>query len=196
MSVKITKTAMDRLMITPERAEAIILCYGGNPAAWPEHEKTALEAFLAQSETLRALQKQLLSVDEFMGFVEPEPEIFDRQTALLAERILTNLPTQHQQAAKTSHQKNSPQNWWKKAAMIIKTGWPHSRPVYKVTALALAALLVINTTPENSHVEPELTVSEFMAFYGDDNQDSEINAAEEMEILAFWEPQLWDDEFL
>ncbi len=182
-------------MITPERAQTIILCYGGCPSAWPKHERRALEALLSQSESLRALQKQSLSIDEFMGFVEPDPELFDRQTALCAERIMAGLPRRRRPVVRKGYRKHRPSYWRAKITRLIKTFQQYEYPVYWLSGLALAIMLMVNISSPETHAAKDLTVAEYMAFYQDDSeQDDGLEGGEEIDMLAFLEPQLWDED--
>ncbi len=182
-------------MITSERAQVIILCYGGNPSAWPEHERTALKTLLKQSEHLRELQKQALSIDEFMGFIAPEPEIFDKQMAVCAKRILAYLPGQTQNIDRGEHPEHWFSAWQKMSSNIMEACRWYRLPLFRVAGLSvLGIMLLIKIVPPEGNVEGDLFLTEDMEFYLNDNfQDDRFDFNEEMDMLAFLDQQVWDE---
>ena len=60
MSAKTSK------LITPERVERILECYGSNPDCWPEDEKTAALSLIQHSAQLLKIQQEAEAFDELL----------------------------------------------------------------------------------------------------------------------------------
>ena len=81
------------LPMNEARVAAILDAYGGKPEAWPMEERDNALKLIALSQALQDLQQQALRLDaalvESAVIQKPNPE-----NAVLAERILSNLPLQ------------------------------------------------------------------------------------------------------
>ncbi|HEY5603811.1 MAG TPA: hypothetical protein VIM41_11940 [Gammaproteobacteria bacterium] len=77
-------------LISPERVVELLECYGANPEAWPDDERTTALALIQHSTELQNLQREAGQLDKFLtnaGMQEPA----DLE---LVSRIVNNLPVQ------------------------------------------------------------------------------------------------------
>jgi hypothetical protein len=87
-------------LVTPQRVEQLLDCYGGSPQAWPEEERAAALALLESSTELQRLRKEALILDRAMNLTEAAAPTAE-PTADLAQKILGQLPAQD-----SAHQPN------------------------------------------------------------------------------------------
>lgn len=72
-----------------DRFRALLEAYGAAPGRWPEDERAAATALLADSEDARTLHRAAASLDDALDLVEapaPSPELARRVEELIFER--------------------------------------------------------------------------------------------------------------
>lgn len=72
-----------------DRFRALLEAYGAAPGRWPEDERAAATALLADSEDARTLHREAASLDDALDLVEapaPSPELARRVEELVFER--------------------------------------------------------------------------------------------------------------
>jgi len=182
-------------MISVDRAKKIIQCYGGHFSAWPERERKDILQLLLDSKSLTDIQQEALLLDNFIGLAEQKTnDLTDRQRdQFCADRILANLPEQQ-----------------RKIEQIRIKLLPNIEGLRKKLSSSISALLVAvivismlslsNDLQLNQNTEGDkyLTVAEYMAVYVEDNymadeENMPIND-EQLEMLAFLEPQIMDED--
>lgn len=181
-------------MISIDRAKKIIECYGGYPLAWPAHEQQAMQQLLLNSKSLKTLQNEALAFDSFIGASEKKNEasmdgVLDQ---LCASKILTNLPEQERtinQVPVTLISGDIP-------LLVSKSIIKKAHPVALVASVVLIVVSLFNIYQFNktSLEFSPLSLSEYMTLYVDDEAEvMAIENNEQLEILAFLEPQIMDD---
>ena len=88
MSAKTSK------LITPERVERILECYGSNPDCWPEDEKTAALSLIQHSAQLLKIQQEAEAFDELLVAGEEVADLSDTDNSELLKQIVGELPMQ------------------------------------------------------------------------------------------------------
>lgn len=167
-------------MMSIDRAKRIIQCYGASPEAWPEHDRQAIQHLLLDSKSLADFQQQAFDLDKFIGLTSflatVNNEILDQQCA---SRILSQLPEQQR---KTD---------------ALATRFFRKAKEYPILLVASFVLFVFGLS--GSHVSYQektfesLSIAEYIAIYIDEEYIPASTDDEELEVLAFLEPQFLDD---
>ncbi len=181
-------------MISIDRAKKIIQCYGGDPNTWPEHERKEILQLLLDSKRLTDMQQQALAIDSFFGLVEQKTGDLNYRPGdqLCADRILSNLPVQQREIQQITL-KFLPEG------DAIRHKLRSTLPVLLVAVVVMIVQSLSNSLQRNQQTQGHqfLTMAEYMAVYVEDYYitDEEyipIND-EQLEILAFLEPQIIDE---
>lgn len=183
-------------MISIDRAKKNILCYGGCPSAWPEQDRQAMLQLLVNSKNLSDLQKEAMALDRFMGFSEQidDSKLDWSLVQPCAEQILTRLPEQQQKI------KQIPLTYSNHDPLIDKKVRKLFSPKMFVASvfLMLIGTLYSLQIPKIPGDDKQLSLQESMAIYIDDAAVFDevfigIDNDEQLEILAFMEPQIMED---
>jgi len=182
-------------MISVDRAKKIIQCYGGLSRAWPEHERKDMLQLLLDSKSLTDMQQEALVLDNFIGLAEQKTDDLNGRQGepFCADKILANLPEQQRKIEQiTIKLLPNIDGFRNKLASSI--------PVLLVAMIVISMLSLSNSLQLNKSTEGDkyLTVAEYMAVYVEDNyladeENMPIND-EQLEILAFLEPQIMDED--
>lgn len=148
------------LVMTEERARTILEAYGASPSRWPEIERDALLAFLAdQPELLANAQAEAAALDALLGQGQAQP------SDLLERRILRSLSA------------------GRAAGNHARSGWAWRAPAAAAAAVLLAVSVSVGggLFPGTSN-EPDLEEiyadaldsygADWSDWYGPDNGDS------------------------
>lgn len=184
------------LMISVDRAKRIIQCYGGRSQGWPELERQDMLQLLLDSKSLTDIQQQALVLDDVISIAEQKKEqLIDRGLdQQCADRILMSLPEQQRKIEhiamsflplKLNFRANLAT-----AILVVLVA------VFVLTGLSLSNSLSLN---DKSEAGRYLTMSEYMAVYVEDNYISDEQSMtvydEQLEILAFIEPQIMSENY-
>ena len=183
-------------MITVDRAKKILACYGGGSSLWPEHEREAMLALLAKSSSLRLLRSEALSLDQLISIpVDQQSEIKrQRHYSKLIAQTVSSLPKQEsvKQPLLLSVKNiflGLTDKWLEQSAFI--------NPVAISASVLICVLTLFNPFNITEKQSAEyLSVSEFMGLFAEDyaegSEDFYIDS-DELETLAFLEPQLFEE---
>lgn len=180
-------------MITVDRAKTILASYGGDCSLWPEQERQAMQALLANSSSLRLLQSEALALDKLISIPVEQQSDLNHYSQLIAQTIST-LPDQESTQQTLFFRVKSRiayfiNNWLLPSAFI--------NPVAISAMVLLCALTVFNSYDATEKPSPEyLTLSEFMGLFAEDYAELNDDAyadSDDLETLAFLEPQLFED---
>ena len=69
------KPSYSRTALSLERAATLLDAYGALPDRWPEPEREAMLALLAQSPELRAHRDAAASLDSLLNLWDPQPQV-------------------------------------------------------------------------------------------------------------------------
>jgi len=182
------------LMISVDRAKKIIQCYGGHSQSWPEQERKEILPLLLDSKRLTDMQQEAIVLDNFFGLNNLEADDLNgrQRNQLCADRILTTLPEQQRKIEQITVQFLPEIN-------VIRKKIRSSVPVLLVAVMVMSVLSLSNNLQLNQSREGNkyLTVAEYMAVYVEDNYMAEEESMpinnEQLEILAFLEPQIMDE---
>ena len=87
-------------LISPERVEQLLECYGGNPKSWPDDERATALALIQHSSHLKQLQQEAQHLDHLLVQADSVATAISPQAANvvpnadLVDRIVKNLPEQ------------------------------------------------------------------------------------------------------
>ncbi len=184
------------LMISVDRANKIIQCYGGHSQAWPEQERKDMSQLLLDSKRLTDMQQEALVLDHFFGLAEQKTDDLNngQKDQLCADRILSNLPEQQRNIEQITV-KFLPER------DVIRKKIRSSVPVLLIAVMVVSVLSLSNGLQLNQQTEGNqyLTVEEYMTVYVEDNymtdEENMPITDEQLEILAFLEPQIIDESF-
>lgn len=151
--------------MTLERVKRLIDCYGGSPNAWPEEEREAAQALFERHSTLQSYAEPEAQLDAALKqaelFVSPE------DVELTQQRILQNLPAQHDGQKSTQA-----------TVTVLRDKW---RSVSLVTALAaslVVALFLWHPTRQANH-SSELAQIQFEKWAWNDTVGHSISSEED-----------------
>ena len=85
-------------LISPERVIQLLDCYGANPRAWPEDERSTALALIQHSSELKRLQEEAAQLDRFLVTGTSQEPVSDYTASKLVARIVGNLPEQEMAA--------------------------------------------------------------------------------------------------
>lgn len=166
------------LMISVDRAKKIINCYGAHPSAWPEQERHAVQQLLLNYKNLKTLQKKAIVLDELI--IHPE------------QRKLQNREMDHQCSYKIMAALPEQQ----KIEQISQPLINKDKQTFKYMALAASIAFTVIGISNNSlfsHTDTNIeqfSLSEHIAVY---TNDFSVIEDEQLEMLAFLEPQILED---
>lgn len=183
-------------MITVDRAKTILACYGGDSSLWPEHERMAMQVLLARFSSLRILQLEALSLDQLITIpVDQQSDIKDQQyySKLIAQTV-SSLPKQ-------SPVKQPLLLRGKNIFLSLTNTLFEKSSFISPVAISMGGLFcvltLLNPFNETEKQSAEyLSVAEFMVLFAEDYtelNDEMILDSDELETLAFLEPQLFSD---
>ncbi len=181
-------------MISIDRAKTILECYGGHPAAWPQPEKEDLQQAIAHSNALKILQQEAQALDEFMSFNNVEKKHLTESKC--AAQIMANLPKQNHSIEQLSI------NYIENMSVVYKQYINVFRPILLAASIVLVVIGLSNSFKSLEHRKVKnqetklLSLSEYMDLYVDDGLDisnETSDEADELEILAFLDPQIMED---
>jgi hypothetical protein len=131
-------------LISPERARALLECYGADARAWPEDERASASALIHHSAELRELQQQARSLDDVLKTTEDQfPLLKEPADPTLVARIVDNLPPQDRSGGGMT----------RSGSRYANKGFNHPRSFLSLAAAA-AAVLVISMSIVNLHTLP------------------------------------------
>jgi len=182
-------------MISVDRAKKIIQCYGGLSRAWPEHERKDMLQLLLDSKSLTDMQQEALVLDNFIDLAEKKTDDLNgrQREQYCADRTLANLPEQQRKIDQIMIKLLPDMD-------IFRCRLTSSIPILLVAVLVMSMLSLSNSLQRNQNTEGDkyLTVAEYMAVYVEDNymadEESMLINDEQLEILAFLEPQIMDED--
>ena len=88
-------------LISPERVEQLLECYGADPNSWPDDERATASALILHSDRLKQLQKEAEQLDKLL--LQADTAVITNVSGksnnaavntALVERIVKNLPAQ------------------------------------------------------------------------------------------------------
>jgi hypothetical protein len=183
-------------MVSIDRAKKNILCYGGYSSAWPEQDRQAMQQQLIDSKSLSDLQKEAINLDRVMGLSEQEDDTSLDWTRVqnCANKIVNRLPEQQQRI------KQMPLTYSNNEPLIdkkVRKLFSQKMTVASVFLVVIGMLYSLQIS-KISDDDKQLSLLESMAIYIDDTSvfDEEligIDNDEQLEILAFIEPQIMED---
>ncbi len=171
------------LMIPIDRARKIIQCYGGRASTWPDKESKDVQQLILESKSLSDLQQDALALDSFMGFTEQKEPNWE-STKRCANRILINLPEQQQ--IKQSFIKKQLKDMYQLGKSYIES----RQPFLIFSTVALLIMLLIggfSVTNKENNIMP---LADFLALYVDDDTEQNDKTINDLDVLAFLEPQV------
>jgi len=178
-------------MISVDRAIKIIQCYGAYPLAWPDHERKDMQQLLLDSKSLSDMQKEALTLDKFMRFPEQkEQELFEWESVVLCDQIITNLPKQELEIESVRIKILD------KLRVVRKAYVETMQPILLVASVVLVIIMLLSGSfVDNKKEVTPLSLADYMVLYVDDRLNEEIEMVEELEVLAFLEPQVLEESY-
>ncbi|WP_455207867.1 hypothetical protein [Kaarinaea lacus] len=81
-------------LISPERVVELFDCYGANPEAWPDDERSTALVLIQHSTELQNLQREAGQLDKLLTSGVIQQEMNEPVDLSLVSRIVDNLPAQ------------------------------------------------------------------------------------------------------
>lgn len=180
---------MNSVMISTDRVKAILKSYGGNPDAWPENERFAIQRCIARSDMLKSLQNQALKLDKTLTglFNNDQYIVSENDLTTLSQRITAQLPKQPTRSVK------------KPTSSIFNRFWQYVLYEQAVVPILLGsiafALTVFMVAESPMPYENGFSLAEYNTLVLDDYLDNKeiIQTSEELEMLTFLEPELLEE---
>ena len=94
-------------LISPERVAQLLDCYGANPKAWPEDERSTALALIQHSSELKQLQLDAQQLDQFLSAGDSQGVMQARADSKLVAAIVSDLPQQEEAVHLGSHSTGS-----------------------------------------------------------------------------------------
>jgi len=149
-------------LISPERVEQLLECYGADPKSWPDDERATASALILHSDHLKQLQKEAEHLDKLLVqadvavLTDSSANLSDAANVALVERIIKNLPAQGKAARQSLRDSSnstrksvcSTSNWLSMAAASIA--------VIVVTFSIVELSSLHSHKPQNVHTQQEL----------------------------------------
>lgn len=95
-------------LISPERVVELLDCYGADPQAWPDDERTTALALIQHSIELKNLQQQARELDGLLAANDIQLRIAEPVDMNLVSRIVDNLPAQNARGQNVGRRQNNP----------------------------------------------------------------------------------------
>jgi hypothetical protein len=95
-------------LISRERVMELLDCYGADPQAWPEDERTTALALIQHSTELKNLQKEARKLDRFLVGDNMQPAFAGPADKQLVSRIVSSLPAQIAGGQNVRQQRDKP----------------------------------------------------------------------------------------
>ncbi len=142
-------------VITRERMEEILSCYGGAPRAWPEEEREAALALLAASRELERHRQEAVRLDRAIGVLDEgaRASAAAERVPALARRILSRLPAQEPAGAVDGAPPGPAPGRRRLPALRPRAGWRGWTWPGLALAGAVAATLAIAVLPRQTEVD-------------------------------------------
>ena len=148
-------------LISPERVEELLDCYGANPESWPDDERATALALIQHSSDLQDLQREAEKLDLFLLNGADRLTANTPVDSKLVARIVDNLPEQNQAGQYNSTSVSSASS----GARVNLNAWLGSSWIG--IAAASAAVFVISVSIMNlqqsssvSREQPEIVQAE------------------------------------
>lgn len=82
-------------LISPERVEELLDCYGANRDSWPDDERATALALIQNSSELQRMQQEAEQLDQFLISGDDKVDANAPVDSKLVSRIVNNLPEQN-----------------------------------------------------------------------------------------------------